>query len=256
MGDTNMTGPASGRAERRSGRLLSPLLRAALVVGILVHLAGFLAFQIISQPLPESAESPPLLEYLSERAFSGEVELEEQAILFDSAPLFVPTRWSASSGLFGKRGFGQWVFPEYEPEIDLLEDLEPVALVVSPASDLQEPEDLLDSRYWDFFLGFGRSGDRPVALPAGGATARVRVLDGVEETTKTFSLTIPSVRSLPARPTLLMVRVDAYGQLIGRPRLTQSSGLESFDQAALGWLRSPGLAARLPAGYLSIRVFP
>ena len=239
-----------------AGRLLSPLLFSVLVAGVIVHLAGFLAFQIVSNPLPESAESPPLLEYLSERAFSGEAELEEQAILFDSAPLFVPTRWSASTGMFGQRGSSQRVFPEYEPAIDLVEDLEPVALVVDPVDDLQEPEDLLASRYWDFFGGFARGGDLPVALPGGGAMAEVRLLDGPEETMLRLPLLIASGGMAAARPALFLVRVDASGRLTGRPRLAQSSGAEEFDQAALGWLRSPGPAARLPAGYLSVRVFP
>jgi hypothetical protein len=254
-----MSKPDSQRGQsegRAPGVLLSPFLWTVLVVGVLVHLAGFLVFQIVSQPLPDNKNEAPLLEYLSERAFSGEVELEEQAILFDSAPLFVPTRWSASSGLFTAQRADQWVFPEYEPEIKLLEDLEPVALVVDSVDDVVAPEDLLDSRYWEFFTGFARGGESPISLTSSGPIAEIQVLSTQQITKQSVRLVMESTSPLAGRPAHFYLRVDATGRMLSRPRLAESSGVDDFDQAVRQWLQSSVLAADLPVGYLSIRVFP
>ncbi|MGC6455700.1 MAG: hypothetical protein ACON39_06300 [Coraliomargaritaceae bacterium] len=238
------------------GTLLSPFLWLALVAGVLVHLAGFLVFQIVTHSLPEEGDAPPLLEYLSERVFSGEVELEEQAILFDSAPLFVPTRWSASSGLFTGRRVAPWVFPEYEPEIRLLEDLEPVALVVDSTDGVQAPEELLDSRYWDFFTGFASGGQPANALPTSGPVAEIQVIHSSRVMKQSARLTIEEGGRLAERPALFFLRVDTAGQRVSQPRLVESSGEDAFDQAAREWLLRSSVSASLPAGYLSVRVFP
>ena len=242
--------------DRLQGLFFSPFLWTALFVGVLVHLAGFLVFQIVSNPFSDKAKESPLLEYLSEQAFSGEVELEEQAILFDSAPYFVPTRWSASSGLFSDRRVDQWVFPEYEPEIQLLEDLEPVALVVDSVDDALTPEDLLDSRYWEFFPGFARGGESPVSLPGNEPVAEIQVLNTQQMSEQPVILSMESTQLLAERPAHFYLRVDASGRVVSQPRLAQSSGVEGFDQAVRQWLLSSVLAAELPSGYLSVRVFP
>lgn len=241
---------------RASGKLLSPFLWMALVGGLLVHIAGFLIFQIVTHSLPEKREAPPLLEYLSERAFSGEVELEEQAILFDSAPLFVPTRWSASYGLFAERRTDSWAFPEYEPEIRLLEDLEPVALVVDSINGVREPEDLLDARYWDFFDGFSAGGEPAKPLPTSGPVAEIQVMHTSRLIKQSAPLSLePGVR-LAEQPALFYLRVDASGEQISQPRLAESSGVDAFDRAARQWLERSVMTANLPVGYLSVRVFP
>jgi hypothetical protein len=241
---------------QNSARLVPPLLRTALVLGVLIHLAGFVVFQILTKPLPEAADASPMVEYLSEQAFSGEVELEEQAILFDSAPLFVPTRWSASAELYSSPDSVRWVFPEYEPRIELLEDLEPVALVVDTPYVMNRPEDILDSRYWDFFASFAHGGESPVELPRSAPIAEVRRLSEPGEALRFVPLTIASVGLLPESPALFYVRVDASGQFVSRPRLVESSGQADFDQAVRGWLQGASLAGSLPAGFLSVRVFP
>ena len=60
-----------GKGEDRiQGLFFSPFLWTALVVGVLVHLAGFLVFQIVSN-FSDKAKVSPLLEYLSEQAGRG-----------------------------------------------------------------------------------------------------------------------------------------------------------------------------------------
>ena len=69
-------------------------------------------------------------------------------------------------------------------------------------------------------------------------------------------LSMESTQRLAERPAHFYLRVDASGRVVSQPRLAQSSGVEGFDQAVRQWLLSSVLAAELPSGYLSVRVFP
>lgn len=148
----------SNRADPRSQRVVSPLLRLALLLGVALHLAGFLLFRVISSPLPERAATPPFVQYVSADSLANDTELEEQAALFDSAPLFIPTRWNASQSspvYLGDAARGQ--FPEFEPEIDLLAELQPSSLLVAADLQVNAPIDLLASQFWRLFAGDRKS---------------------------------------------------------------------------------------------------
>ena len=108
-------------APHRSQRLVSPLFRIGLLLGVAIHLAGFLIFRVTSNPLPDREEVGPFVEYVSAGSLAIDRELEEQAELFDSAPLFIPTRWNASHMTTYDVGDAlQAAFSDFEPEVDLL----------------------------------------------------------------------------------------------------------------------------------------
>ena len=108
-----------------SQRMVSPVLRIALLLGIAVHLAGFLIFRVVSNPLPDREPAAAFVQFLSTGLMAGDADLEEKAILFDSAPLFIPTRWNASSRIFTGIGVVDRQLPDFEPAIDLTADLQP-----------------------------------------------------------------------------------------------------------------------------------
>ena len=120
----------------------------------------------------------------------------------------MPTRWSASSGLFSDRRVDQWVFPEYEPEIQLLEDLEPVALVVDSVDDAFTPEDLLIS-----LLGVLRvlPEGSSVSLPGNEPVAEIQVLNTQQMSEQPVILSMESTQRLAERPAHFYLRVDASG---------------------------------------------
>ncbi len=133
-------------ATRRSQKMISPLLRVGLLLGVALHLAGFLIFRVVSSLLPDREATRPYVKYVSAGSLASDRELEEQAALFDSAPLFIPTRWNASQVIsFDAGDTFRGQFPEFEPSVDLLDELEPSIFLVTQAVQVDEPLDFLES---------------------------------------------------------------------------------------------------------------
>ncbi len=250
----------SGRTKQKSQRFLSPVLRVALLAGVAVHLAGFLIFRVVSNPLPVREEQAPFIEYVSADSMAGDVALEEQAQLLDSAPLFVPTQWNAAQQIpLVQRDRVRERFPEFEPEIDLLSALKPSSLAVASTSGegVAAPIDLLASRYWAFFQGFGESGAPLPVYPDAGHVAEVTVLGASSSASFSLDSEFDFVDASPVdRPVLFYLRVSGSGLVVGAPTVGESSGNEVFDVAAREWLMQPRTLGQLPAGYLSVEVYP
>jgi hypothetical protein len=245
-------------ATRRSQKMISPLLRVGLLLGVALHLAGFLIFRVVSSLLPDREATRPYVKYVSAGSLASDRELEEQAALFDSAPLFIPTRWNASQVIsFDAGDTFRGQFPEFEPSVDLLDELEPSIFLVTQAVQVDEPLDLLASRFWRFFAGFATSASPVVAFPDASPVAEVYVVGQASRR----SLSIPveldyTTVSSVARPVVYYVRMSGSGVALSAPTLGQSSENDDFDGAAAEWLASPEVLGQLPQGYLSIKVFP
>ena len=243
---------------QHSSEMVSPLLRVSLLLGVALHLAGFLIFRVVSSPLPDRVAAPPFLEYVSAGSFANDRELEELAELFDSAPLFIPTRWNASQAtVVDPRNRMQGQFPDFEPEIQLLSELQLSSFLVPQNIAVDKPLDLLASRFWRFFAGFAES-PRPVAeFPDVTPIAEVSIVGQLAA----WRLSIPAELSYTTsssveRPVLYYVRASGSGLTLSAPTLGQSSGNADFDRATDEWLRRPEVIGQLPQGYLSIKVFP
>jgi hypothetical protein len=244
------------RANPRSQQLISPVLRLALLLGVALHLAVFLFFRVISSPLPQRAARPSFAQYVSADSLASDAELEEQAALFDSAPLFIPTRWNASQASpVNLRNAARGQFPEFEPEINLLRELQPSSRLVARDLNVSAPIDLLASRFWRFFEG--APSEALVALPASPPIAEVVVLASPTAAPLSLPAALTFTSAAPvARPVLYYLRVFAGGVVWAAPTLGRSSGNQAFDAAAAEWLGRSEVQAQLPQGYLSITVFP
>lgn len=241
--------------ESSSHKMLSPFLRIALLLGVCLHLMGFLVFRVISNPLPTRVESRPFVQYVSPDTLLSGAELEEQAALFDSAPLFVPGQWNAAHNLQPpSRDRALMRFPAYEPKIDFSAELVPSSLPVGQTYAVQEPADLLALRYWDLFQGFGQTAATQLALEATGVFAEVRSLEGKVLSTVPVDVELLSMQAI--QPATYFLRVEAGGRAVGRPTLSTSSGDAAFDAAAYTWLAESGFAAGLPVGMFEIRIYP
>ena len=248
----------SVRATQRSPEMVSPLLRVSLLLGVALHLAGFLIFRVVSSPLPDRVAADPYVEYISAGSLANDRELEELAELFDSATLFIPTRWNASQAMVIDSRFRmQGQFPEFEPEIQLLSELQPSSFLVPQNIAVNKPLDLLASRFWRFFVGLAESPRPLVRFPDVTPIAEVSIVGQLAAP----PLSIPaelsySTSSSVERPVLYYVRALRSGLTLSAPTLGQSSGNTDFDRAAEGWLRRPEVLSQFPQGYLSIKVFP
>jgi hypothetical protein len=240
-----------------SQKMLSPFLRIALLVGVCVHLVGFLLFHVISNPLPTREENLPFVQYVSPNTLSSGAELEEQVALFDSAPLFVPGQWNAAHNLQPpSRDRALFRFPAYgEPEsANFSSALVGEGLPVGLSYPVTEPIDLLALRYWDLFRGFGQEAPEPKALESTGVFAEARSLSGKVLRTAQIEVELLSMQAV--QPSTYFLRVEAGGRPVGRATLSSSSGDATFDAAAYTWLVQSGFAAGLPAGFFEIRIYP
>lgn len=245
-------------ATSRSQKMISPLLRVGLLLGVALHLAGFLIFRVVSSPLPDRKATRPYVEYVSAVSLASDRELEEQAALFDSAPLFIPTRWNASQVItFDSGDTLRAQFPQFEPNVDLLGELEPSSLLVAQNVRVDAPIDLLASRFWRFFAGFAKSATPVVAFPDAPPVAEVSVVGQESLRPKSIPVELNYATASPVdRPVVYYVRLSGSGLALGAPALGQSSGNEDFDGAVAEWLSRPEVFGQFPKGYLSIKVFP
>jgi hypothetical protein len=236
-------------------KLLSPFLGVALLVGICVHLAGFLIFRVVSNPLPVRSESQPFVQYVSADTMLAGAEFEEQAALFDSSPLFIPGQWNAAHNLQPpSRDRALHRFPAYVPKIDFTAALAPGSLVAQKSYGVKAPVDLLALQYWDLFRGFGEIEKIPTSLESVGIFAEVRTLTG--EVLRTVPVAMEQVSLQAIQPVSYFLRVEAVGRMLGRPTLSESSGDAAFDAAAYTYLVESGFGVDLPRGVFEIRVYP
>jgi len=179
----------------------------------------------------------------------------EQALLLDSAPLFLPTRWSTASA--GE--IGQWVartdfFEAFPQEITLsASNIRPVqvsAYVQTPPLDQIGTGRIVPS------LGSDATFDESMKLPLRGAFFEVvRISDGKSVISGSFQQPLPDAIDRLWQPVELWVRIVREGAL-GEPFLAASSGTEDLDEA-IGRLvsHSEAIALLLP-GYYCVRVGP
>jgi hypothetical protein len=218
-------------------------------------LVGFLIFRVISNPLPTRDSSAPFVHYVSLQTLQSGAELEERAVLFDSAPLFVPGRWNAAHNLKPpSRDRALLRFPAYEPPMNFSEALLPEGVPFGQDYGVTEPVDLLSLRYWNLFRGFASALEPAPELETTTVFAQVRSLGGTVVRTVPADIDFLSMQA--SQPATYYLRVESAGRVVGRPTLSVSSGDTAFDAAAYNWLAASGFAAGLPAGFFQIAVFP
>ena len=237
-------------------RILSPFSYFLILLGACAHLVGFFVFRVVSNPLPTSEAIPPFVQYVSPSALLFGAALEEQAVLFDSAPLFVPGKWNASHNLRPlSRERTLLSFDAYgEPRSDFSSALISKGLPLGLKFAVTEPVDLLALHYWDLFGGIGQTAPVVEGLEGTGVFVEVRTLEGRVVQTVPVELAVLSMQAI--QPTTYFLGVEAGGRVLGRPTLSVSSGDTAFDTAAYIWLVESGFTAGLPAGFFEIRVYP
>ena len=239
-----------------TNRILSPFSYVLILLGVFAHLVGFLVFRVVLNPLPTREAMPPFVQFVSPSKLLSGAVLEEQAALFDSAPLFVPGKWNASHNLRPlSRERTLLSFSAYgEPQGDFSAALISEGLPVGLKSAVTEPSDLLALRYWDLFRGVGQTASAIEELEDTGVFVEVRTVEGRVVQTLSAEIAVQSLQAI--QPTTYFQRVEAGGRVLGRPTLAVSSGDTTFDTAAYTWLVESGFSAGLPAGFFEIRVYP
>ena len=236
-------------------KTVSPRALIAVFLGIFLHIFGYLAFRAVPKPILIKEKSSPFVQYVSSQGLLEGSALDEHAVLFDSAPLFIPGRWnSAHKFVLPSRVLPFSSFSAYEPEISFSEALLLDDLPSRQSYPVNSPVDLLAWPYWDLFRGFGGELMEIQEFESTGSFMEVCFLNG--EVLRVLPVRIDLVSMLAELPVKYYLRIDESGRSIGRPVLASSSGDVAFDGAAYTWIVESGLSAGLPAGLFEMSIYP
>lgn len=236
-------------------RIFPQRIQIALALGIFLHLLGFFIFRAVSKPLPVHDVRLPFVVYLSPQTLHAESMLEEQAALFDSAPIFMPGSWnSAQKHSLPNRVRAFSSFPAYEPEISFSNALLTDIMPFSEKHSVTTPADLLSWQYWNLSKGFVGEDITEEKFESNGVFAEVCRLNGQILLSMPTDINLVTIQA--EQPVVYYLRIEAGGRSLGRPTLYASSGDLTFDTAAYAWLVDSGLSAGLPAGLFEISIFP
>jgi len=179
----------------------------------------------------------------------------EQAMLLDSAPLFLPTRWStALIGDVDKAVYKADFFDSFPQEISL--SSENIRTFPLRGAGAEQSDDQLGPERVTPSLGASAEIVARMKLPSRGAFFEVsRVSDGQTVLSGTFPSPLPGAVDGLWQPVDMWVRIVQAG-VLGQPLLAGSSGVEDLDAALRGLVARSEAVALLPPGYYSICVGP
>lgn len=242
--------------------LLSPIIIVTLMVGVGVHLVGYFGIEIVWRPIEKVSYPEPYIQIESDdRSTRSRVE-QEYALLHDSAPLFVPTRWNYLS----RSEYAGYSLPEYGVLFDAFPARISVASIDYNAfvSDSNRPirriEDVLAFSEETFFEGFGVQdtySQRSESLRLRSAAYAIYSI-GSGEAVDSGDLapeSLPGLNRIEWRPVEMLLVVNNIG-MVGRPLPVSSSGSESIDRQLSDWLIQSGLVTQLPPGYYRVVIGP
>jgi hypothetical protein len=185
---------------------------------------------------------------------SYEEMTRDQSMLLDSAPLFLPTRWStAGTKNVEYSGAQTDLFEVFAPEITLNADkMKPPAIVV-PAEKVSANSVAGGATR---LLGASADAANQLAVTPRSACYEVYAANGGRLIRKGMvAAPIPEADGYLWQPAEFWVRVVQEG-VVGQPLLTNGSGRENLDAALRKIVATSRDVALLPPGYYRVVVGP
>ena len=241
--------------EKNRKWVLAISMRTALVIGVLIHIAGFFIFKVISYPEPETNEVKSFLVLAEPDTNPDSRILQEQAVLFDTVPLFLPSIWNVSGRNNSYDGFQKinqpMLFSPYPEQITISEN----SIIPSLNESLTEGVSamtLLDLQYWDFFTVYGLKETPNLPLPRrdgyielyelrSGRLADARIIEWIDDSENR------EATDLLWTPMTFLVRIE-YGLLKGEPLIITDSGNEAINRKMRRYLNETFPFAGLVSG--------
>lgn len=232
-----------------------PVLRVLFAGFILLQTSLFFFTDLPEVKVGQSIQKQAFLKFIPLQEEDQYDATTEQAILFDSAPIFIPTRWnSGQQQALDSAVVIPMVFEDFEPSINLMKAMSAGAALEPSKGLVQSPTGLLRPPFEDVFKRVVELPDAMEPYPDATPTAHYRGLDGAWVP---LSL-VPEIEavSILTNPVRFFLNISASRELTAPPRQASESGLVDFDRAVRGWLRSPEVLAQLPVGYSEVVVYP
>ncbi|MEX0332756.1 MAG: hypothetical protein AB3N64_15180 [Puniceicoccaceae bacterium] len=229
----------------------------SILGGTLIHLAVLTVIRIEAPVSRTPYEITTAVSYVGDLNREAAPAFLEQAALFDSAPLFMPTRWNPASRMAEVASLKEATeifdrfparlrLPEFEPHFP-------------GAPGMVLPEPTLPQGPAFALARYGRVPSTSGDILSPGPTVQITSLRGPRAE-------IPETTSLPEgiqglSPPALWTPVQLYlhvseGLPVGIPLLAQSSGFIDWDQALQGFVTSMDFYGQLGDGYYHLLVYP
>jgi hypothetical protein len=259
--------PPPHGSDRNGTARARPYFLFAIIAALLAHVVGIGLFRIIGAPDNPVRFPPVYVHYANTAGLTADPALSEQALLFDSEPLFLPTPLNYA---FRPRSSEpvhlQPIFADYSPNITPPSEKDFRLQADASAGNLG-PLAALRPGQWNFLAAFGQAADHSAQLPPRGALLRVtRLAIGadpdrnpagrvvLEQTWSATDAPNAGQASLWGPATFLLVFTDSG--TIGEPLLINSSGLFSVDDDLRMKLDAYFRSHPLPAGTYQAVVGP
>lgn len=239
----------------------TPLAKVALLIGVGVHLAGFLLFQVVTETTPGPRGPANWLYYTAYEDVELDAQMAEHADLFDTEPLYLPTDRNAAPRLIPRAGSmarGEGPFPPFSPEVILnrqAPDLDAWLIARSKPWMVGDPLPLQPT---ELLKEFGRTEQEIENLKPRLASVRVTnqytgrvVLEAELPATEEPSAAQGSLWDAA----VYLVLVEPGGG-VGQPLLLHSTGVDALDRELLQKIVDSKLLSQLPPGYHRIEVGP
>jgi hypothetical protein len=239
--------------------VMTPVWWFCLVLGLIFQGVYFGGIPI-RQPSPtEIVRSPSFIQYLEMDARFSDKVFIEQATLLDSMPLFLPTRWNASSDYPQSLSLlrPEELFTPYSPELSLT-SVDYQKLVAMEPISIETPIGLVDNALENPFHWMGLDTVTEALVVSGSASMQVVKVGSKEPLfTQPLDLKDLGLNLMPIlwEPVTLVFELSNYGA-IGRPTVVYGSGIVVLDAALVAYCGHLDFYHSLDQGYYFIRIQP
>ena len=240
-----------------------PFLRNATVVAIIL----FALFYLVRFDAPlnfQFSETGANFQFIQESKVEDIYKSTANLEVFDTAPIFIPTRWNYASTVFPKkRTSNDAEFVSFEPIIEIEKTTELNRL----DSDLGtlDYSILYENTFFDprllslFNLNKLHADGRKIF--SNNRMLRVEVVESYDPALYKSGASLEFDYSLYSDAILgnldpMIVFLRNENALVSQPKVYQTSLSELFDDQILEWLNQPKHIAQLPKGFLKITFYP
>ena len=237
---------------------ISSIVKIAIITGITIYVLAFLTFHVEVPSIETVDFSEPYIQYPSPEEKKINQLIREQAELYDSAPLFLPTSWNYVTNVetLSLEVHSSSLFPTYEEKWTISDEmLKPN--ISSGVSIITRARDSLKYEYWDLFstFGEGKYKENWMSLRMGWVEV-YDMLNNKIVRSESLPENIDELKELPLwAPLEFLITIDNLGP-IGEPLLLKGSGSETIDAILRDYILEPVFGARLVPGYYKVSIGP
>ena len=238
-----------------------PILRNATGIALII----FCLFYFIRFDTPlnfQFSETGSDFQFIQESDLEDLYSSTAALELFDTAPIFIPTRWNYGSTVFPKkRVLSDAEFVSFEPQVELEESVNLNRMELN--SETVDKGILYENTFFDprllaLFTPELKESERNFL---NNRILRVEIIESYDAAEFPKGAIIDYVYELNEDPSLsnldpMIILLRNKNALASNPKVYQSSLSELFDEQILEWLNQPRHIALLPKGFLKLTFYP